>query len=956
MAKKISKPRVPKATAAAHQTGEYRHKEETPARPDVGTQPQFKKRAAPKTWRYDSSLAPVLDWDSQNPAREQGEALIAEIERHIAALRTRIAKLAVPEGKESPPLYPLGKGSKAATKGAKGPDGSLSELQAELQATEEALKKLKALSKPFLNWSGKAERLSFDVPTMPLFVHERLSTRAILETLKGHKRDKQLNLFDLFSDPQRPIHEQVLRAYEYQDKWVNRMILGDSLVVMNSLLHYESLGGQVQMIYMDPPYGVKFGSNFQPFVRKRDVSHGDDDDMTREPEMVQAYRDTWELGLHSYLTYLRDRLLLSRELLAPTGSIFVQISDENLHHVREVMDEVFGAENFCSVIGFSKTTSATTKLLGSVEDYLLWYAKDVSRVKYRQLYLDKSLTHAPSAGYGSIELRDGTRRRLTAQEIENPNLVPEGSRVFALSDLTSQRPAQGTDVREFEFKGNVYKPGKGTFKTDMSGLNRLAEANRLEPAGNTLRYVRYFDDFPVYPLNNSWDDTGVAGFAADKLYVVQTSSKVIQRCLLMTTDPGDIVLDPTCGSGTTAYVAEQWGRRWITADTSRVPLALARQRLLTATFPWYELNDESGGPTGGFVYKRRQNQKGEEIGGVVPHMMLSTIANQETPQEEVLVDRPEEIKGVTRVTGPFAFEATIPTVIDVEADASSSSDDQSAAASESADFIDRMLEVLRRSPVLRLDGNRTVTLKNLRRPAKTLSLTAEGIIANGQDKPVALVFGPENGAIVERLVYEAAREATAKNYTHLYVIGFAIQPTARQLVDSCEAAVGIAATYVQATPDLMMGDLLKNMRSSQIFSVCGLPDVGLRKIKAPAHEITNKKQNVTWYSIELLGLEVFDPGTMKVDHKRGDDVPAWFIDTDYNGLSFHVCQAFFPRTAAWDNLKRSLKGEYEDSVWEHLAKNVSVPFEAGEHGQIAVKVIDDRGNELMVVKSLKEAK
>lgn len=282
--------------------------------------------------------------------------------------------------------------------------------------------------------------------------------------------------------------------------------------------------------------------------------------------------------------------------------------------------------------------------------------------------------------------------------------------------------------------------------------------------------------------------------------------------------------------------------------------------------------------------------------------------------------------------------------------------EQGGAASEQSDFIERMLEVLRRSPVLRLEGNRTVTLKNLRRPAKTLSLTAEAMIANGQDKPVALIFGPENGAIVERLVYEAAREATAKNYAHLYVIGFAIQPTARQLVDSCEAAIGIAATYVQATPDLMMGDLLKNMRSSQIFSVCGLPEIALRKAKAPAHEIDNKKQKSAWYEIELLGLDVFDPGTMEVHHKRGDDVPAWFIDTDYNGLSFHVCQAFFPRTSAWDNLKRALKGEYEDAVWQHLSGKVSVPFESGEHGQIAVKVIDDRGNELMVVKTLKEAK
>jgi adenine-specific DNA-methyltransferase len=297
-------------------------------------------------------------------------------------------------------------------------------------------------------------------------------------------------------------------------------------------------------------------------------------------------------------------------------------------------------------------------------------------------------------------------------------------------------------------------------------------------------------------------------------------------------------------------------------------------------------------------------------------------------------------------------EATIPTVMDAEGE----SQVASAPAADGGDFVERMIEILRRSPVLRLEGNRTVTLRNLRRPAKTLSLSAEGVTANGADKPVALVFGPENGAVVERLAYEAAREAAAKNYSHLYVIGFAIQPTAREFVDKCEQVVGIAATYVQATPDLMMGDLLKNMRSSQIFSVCGLPEVEVKKVKRPAHAPTIEKgrKDERWFEVSLLGLDVFDPATMEVVHKAGDDVPAWFLDTDYNGLSFHVCQAFFPRTSAWDNLKRALKGEYEDSVWEHLAGNVSVPFEEGEHAQIGVKVIDDRGNELMVVRNLKD--
>ncbi|THJ22478.1 MAG: site-specific DNA-methyltransferase [Nitrospira sp. CG24D] len=886
-----------KSAAKTTQTAPYKHPEaKSLMRPEVGTQAQFKKKKPPKTYGYDSSLSPALDWDAKSPAREQGETLIKQV------------------------------------------------LNAQsLEEAKAAASKLKSLSKPFLNWAGKAERLSFDVPTLPLFIHERLSTKAIIETLSGHKTDKQEDMFALFGDPQHSITDQVLKAYEYQDNWTNRMVLGDSLVVMNSLLHYEGLGGQVQMIYMDPPYGVKFGSNFQPFVRKRDVSHNDDEDMTREPEMVQAYRDTWELGLHSYLTYLRDRLLLARDLLTPSGSIFVQISDENLHHVREVMDEVFGSENFCGLIVFKKSGGTTSELLGSPCDYLLWYGRDRQRTKYHQLFKTKATAGSEDSAYSRVELPGGIRRPMTKEEREDLTLLPVGAKLYRLDNLTSQGFRQFTTV-EFDFKGKRYHPGaERNWKTTVDGLKRLVSLNRLE-ATTGLYYVRLWNDFPVSPLDNNWDDTGIAGFASDKLYVVQTNTKVVDRCLLMTTDPGDLVLDPTCGSGTTAYVAEQWGRRWITADTSRVPLALARQRLLTATFPWYDLKDDSRGPAGGFTYKRKQNKKGEEVGGIVPHITLGSIANNEPPAEEVLVDRPERENGITRVTGPFCFEATIPTPVDWEGDGIEDSGASSAEAYGS--FVDRMLEVLRKSPVLRLEGNKTVTFKNIRPPAKTLSLSAEALVTNGHEKPAAFVFGPENGAVSEKLVYEAAREAHAKNYTHLYVIGFAIQPNARTLIENCADVMGVPATYVQATPDLMMGDLLKNMRSSQIFSVCGQPDINVKREK---EKVIGGED---LYRVELLGLDVFDPITMDVTHRSGDDVPAWFLDRDYNDLCFHVSQAFFPRTSAWDNLKKALKGEYEESVWDHLSGATSAPFQAGEHKQIAVKVIDDRGNELLVVKKL----
>ncbi|CAI4032885.1 Site-specific DNA-methyltransferase [Nitrospira tepida] len=888
-------------------------------RPDVGTQAQFKKKQAPKTYRYDSSLSPALDWDATNPAREQGEALIARLERHIAELR--VASIPSPS---------IGEG------------GGEGEVAKALRQAEEALRELKTLSKPFLNWAGKAERLSFDVPTLPLFIHERLSTKAVIETLAGHKRDQQQTMYDLFGDPQHSITDQVLKAYEYQDNWTNRMVLGDSLVVMNSLLHYEGLGGQVQMIYMDPPYGVKFGSNFQPFVRKRDVSHNDDEDMTREPEMVQAYRDTWELGLHSYLTYLRDRLLLAHDLLTPSGSIFVQISDENLHHVREVMDEVFGADSHAGLISFRKTSALTSGLVAQNADYLIWYCRDLSKIKYRQLYGEKG-SDSDLSFYSYVELADGSRRRVSKDEAVGS--LPRDAKLFSVSDLTSSH-FYSEGKTPFEYEGKSYVPGSRFWTTSPGGMRRIAEAGRIYVSQNSLRYVRYLNDFPYQPLTANWTDTITGQYSEPRIYAVQTATRVLQRCLLMTTDPGDLVLDPTCGSGTTAYVAEQWGRRWITIDTSRVPLALARQRLLTATFPWYELKDQSRGPAGGFVYKRKQNKKGEEVGGIVPHITLKSIANNEPPQEEVLVDRPEVENGITRVSGPFCFEATIPTPVDWEGDGVEDSGTVSTEAYGS--FVDRMLEVLRKSPVLRLEGNKTVTLKNIRPPAKTLSLSAEALVANGQDRPVAFVFGPENGAVSEKLVYEAAREAHAKSYTHLYVAGFAIQPNARTLVEKCADVMGVPATYVQATPDLMMGDLLKNMRSSQIFSVCGQPEVQVKKLKSPSP----RKGEAVQYQVELLGLDVFDPVTMEVDHKPGADVPAWFLDTDYNDLCFHVSQAFFPRTSAWDNLKKALKGEYEEHVWDHLSGTTSAPFEAGEHRQIAVKVIDDRGNELLVVKKL----
>ena len=937
--------KIPSATKATgprlrgtsiSQTAEYTHQTaRSLIRPEVGVQPRFKKRKPPAKYQYDASLAPELQWDGQNPARERGEALIAEID---AASKTL----------------------------ASADDTARAGLLARIDA---ALRQLKALSKPFLNWAGKAERLSFEVPTLPMFIHERLSTQAILESVKGYKISGQLG-FDFHGHPDRDLVEQLLKSYEYPNGWFNRLILGDSLVVMNSLLNYEHMAGQVQMIYVDPPYGVKFGSNFQPFVRKRDVTHNDDEDMTREPEMVKAYRDTWELGLHSYLTYLRDRLLLSHDLLADTGSIFVQISDENLHHVREVMDDVFGSANFVSQISFQTTSGFDSSTLPTLGDFLLWYAKDRNRVKYRKLFADQPII--PGEGNARwVLLPDGTYRGVTAEEKRGEVAIPIGARLYKPDKIQSQGAA--STAQPFAFRGKSYQPSNGShWKANYpEGMNRLARAGRIHVAKNSIQYRRYADDYPFEQIGNIWTDTITGSFTDEKLYAVQTNTKVVERCVLLTTDAGDLVFDPTCGSGTTAYVAEQWGRRWITTDTSRVPLALARQRLLTARFDYYELKNPSRGPADGFVYKVKQNKKGEHVGGIVPHITLKSIANDESPDIEVLVDRPEKISSITRVTGPFVFEATIPTAQGF--DENSVEENESIDASDGG-FIDRMVGVLQASPVLHLGGGKSVTFSQVRRPARTLWLSAEAMrpsngmtdaleaadAANGglplsTGDAVAIVFGPAHGVVTRRQVEEAWGEAQlpGRGYKHLYVIGFAIEPEARQRIDDYYSRLGLPVTYVQATPDVLMGDLLKNMRSSQIFSVCGQPDVDVRTTNAPDEDAIPGE---TYWEVQLRGLDVFDPSTDRIESRKGLDVPAWFLDTDYNSLVFRTRQAFFPRTAAWDNLKRSLKAEFDDSVWEHLAGDTSTPFIAGDNKQIAVKVIDDRGNELMVVRELKDRK
>ncbi|WP_186165064.1 site-specific DNA-methyltransferase [Burkholderia gladioli] len=494
---------------------------------------------------------------------------------------------------------------------------------------------------PQLVWRGKDQQDWSDlvVNAPPLYIQEKVKPKVLIDDLRriSEAAAPQTGTLDLFGDFNGlPEGADRTEFYQHEGHWQNRMILGDSLQVMASLAEREGLRGKVQCIYFDPPYGIKFNSNFQWSTTSRDVKDGNASHITREPEQVKAFRDTWRDGIHSYLTYLRDRLMVARDLLTESGSIFVQIGDENVHRVRALLDEVFGESNCISQIAFRTTTGRAGDYLAAASNYLIWFAKDSSKCKYRAVYQDKSAGSSTEQVYSLLRLNDGSSVRITGEQKKDSSLIPEGARLFRPDNITSSRIAGDGDVRKFDFNGKSYTPGKGTFKTDETGLSRLSKGERIWPTSKgTIQYIRYLDDFPVIPFSNVWTDTGTGSFTDDKVYVVQTGTKVIERCIQMSTDPGDLVLDPTCGSGTTAYVGEQWGRRWITIDTSRVALALARARIMGARYPFYLLADSREGqlkegeitrsaPSSqitygniahGFVYER------------VPHITLKSIAN-----------------------------------------------------------------------------------------------------------------------------------------------------------------------------------------------------------------------------------------------------------------------------------------------------------------------------------------
>ncbi|ELR73301.1 Putative DNA methylase [Fulvivirga imtechensis AK7] len=768
---------------------------------------------------------------------------------------------------------------------------------------------------PQLQWAGKAERTSFEVPTVSLHVHERIDPKTIIEAVKkDEEEDSQLSLFEQSKKPLR----EAIEFYKHKEGWTNRLISGDSLLVMNSLIEKEGMAGKVQMVYFDPPYGIRYGSNFQPFVNKRDVRDGKDEDLTQEPEMIKAFRDTWELGIHSYLSYLRDRLLLAKELLHERGSIFVQISDENVHHVREIMDEVFGSENFVSMISYVTTTGFKSVTLSRSGDYIIWYGKKKDTIKYKQLFLEKTLGSQGATAYKELE----------NLPVANFQVKKFGAKRLGTSaDLTSQGASSTNQA--VVFNGIEHYPPSGLhWKTTVEGMKRLIDEGRVFKVGNTLRYLRLYDDFPVYPINNFWSDTGVAGFTGEKVYVVQTTKKVIERCLLMTTDPGDLVVDITCGSGTTAMMAEEWGRRWITCDTSRIAITLTKQRLLTANFDYFKLARPTEGLSGAFEYK------------TVPHITLKSIANNEPPGEETLYDQPKVDNSITRVTGPFTVESipapfvkNLEEAIDEQGEA-----DNSVAKSGETLRQDQWRDELLRTGV-RAKGGAMMEFSRIEAQQGTKYIQALAETREENPKNVLVVFGPEHSPMDARLVELALDEAKYLKPDILLFCAFQFDEEAAKDIDETpENLIGFKLLKAQMNMDLQTEDLKKNRNTNQSFWLIGQPDVRINAVEG---------EKVT---VEVAGFDYYNPKTGEVNSGGQKNIAMWMLDTDYDGRSIFPRQVFFPMAGAkegWTKLAKTLKAEIDEEKIEAYRGTVSLPFKPGK--QIAVKIIDDRGIESLKV-------
>jgi adenine-specific DNA-methyltransferase len=815
---------------------------------------------------------------------------------------------------------------------------------------------------PQLVWKGKDEQDSkpLEAPVVPIYVQEKIHPQAIVEDIRQHgarmAADGQLDFFNDFNGLDD--FDKKVDFYHHPQHWSNRMILGDSLLVMTSLAEKEGLKGKVQSVFMDPPYGIKFGSNWQVSTRKRDVKDSKAEDASRQPEQVKAFRDTWRLGIHSYLEYLRDRLVAARELISETGSIFVQIGDENVHLVRSLLDAVFGSENAVSLIAFRKTGGTTGSYLPGTCDYVLWYGKDVGQTKYRSLFRKREHDSEEAEAYNLIEMPDGVRRRMTSADLDVMTDPLHGRR-YQLTILTSPRVREArTGYFPIMFEGQEYLPTTGEWKTHREGIERLLAARRIDRSGSTIRYVRYLDDFPATILTNAWMDVGGA---SDPTYVVQTNTRIVERCVLMTTDTGDLVLDPTCGSGTTAVVSEQWGRRWITIDTSRVALALARTRVMSAKFPYYLLVDSEEGRAKerelrGAVPPKERPSDDIRKGFVckrVPHVTLKSIANNPDIREgmsraeidaaiarhaetETLHDQPYEDAKRIRVTGPFTVESLSPHRVHATNEPLAE-----RPADVAVPFETMILDNLRKAGVQNTVKNERLVFDRLDPFAGSwLQGAGEYTDKGGKSRRVAISIGPEHGTVAPQQIKEAAKEAVrGVGFDLLIVCGFAFDP---HVSEETRQYGKLAVLTARMNPDLTMGEeLLKKTGTGNLFMVFGEPDVDVRK--------TEEGKVV----VEIKGLDVYDPTTGQIRSSRteggGDhDIACWFLDTDYDGESFFVRHAYFTGAdEPYEKLKRALRAEVDEAAWQTLYSTTSRPFDVPSTGKVAVKVINHYGDEVL---------
>jgi len=828
---------------------------------------------------------------------------------------------------------------------------------------------------PQLVWAGKKEHTSFEVPTVSLHVHERIDPRTIMEAVRkrnGNGAAAQPSLFERREE--NPPFREAIDFYRHAHGWSNRLIAGDSLLVMNSLLEKEGMAGQVQMVYVDPPYGIKYGSNFQPFVNKKTVSPSDkDEDLTQEPEMLHAFRDTWELGVHSYLTYLRDRLLVARDLLHSSGSCFLQISDQNLHLVRSLLDDIFGANNFIALLSFQKKGSQSGDFVPSIHEYIVWYAKDKSVAKFRRLYRPRDLAGIGGSGFEYLMLADATIRNLTEDEKLGNSPLPDGARAFRYNPLFSAKPGPNEPV---EIDGTPYPSGGNSWKVNPAKIPLLYKIGRIVKQKTRLVYLRYADDFDYVPLTNIW---GGIGGSPDKVYVVQTNPVILKRCILMTTDPGDLVLDPTCGSGTTAYVAEEWGRRWITCDTSRVAVTLAKQRLMTADFDYYELQHPDEGVGSGFQYKK------------VPHITLKSIANNPEIREgmsseqidaaitryadrEDLYDQPFIDKKRVRVTGPFTVEAvpapTVQSLEDIQVGVGAAATASGSAQQSIGDFRHAATPLLdtsiaRSGPTLRHTewrdellktglrgkGGHHIDFSRVEPLAGTRWLHADAETKGIKPERVVISFGPEHSLLDSNQVELAWKEARmlVPRPDILVFAAFEFDPEAAKDIDELtKDKAGMTLLSAQMNADLLTEDLKKKRASNQSFWLVGRPDVELRQI--------GKGEHKGKWEVEVGGFDYYNTRTGTIESGDTSRIAIWLFDPDYDGRSLYPRQVFFPMAdedEGWTRLARNLKAEIDPDLIEAYRGTTSLPFDPGPHKQVAVKVIDDRGIESLKVVDVK---